>query len=505
MTRKRLPVVASAFLVILFFLTAFPSFPAETPALRDKPNIVLVILDTVRKDYTGQSSTGEVFTPRLNKLAAEGTVFRNAWANAPWTTPSHASFFTGLLPSAHGCIAVGLHLAKEHATMAEILSENGYETAAFFSNPCLTDSASGVLRGFEYKRETSLFDVNKPNLGAPGQIIVDPPPPLPPKVTQKRGDQGGESSCKLASQWLSQRNRKKPFFLFVNILEAHLPYDPPASYREKHLADLPPDDMVSVGWADKFNARLVPPESVDWKRVHRLYRGDVSNADSLLGTILDALAAKGVYEDSIIIVASDHGEQLGEHDLLGHQFSVYETLLAVPLIIRAPQRFPAGVRNEPVMLTDLFATILDLAGVAGAPSPKYSRSLLTLFDKSPSKAGESLLSRPIFSEYGAGEIFAEQMQKLNPKLDTKRFKTAYRTVRVGDMRLTLGSEGSVALYNMAKDPAQDKNVAKAKPDIVKADSALLSEAIGKLTLSKEERKPMDKETEEKLRSLGYIH
>jgi arylsulfatase A-like enzyme len=447
------------------------------------PNIVLVVLDTLRKDASGPGGAAKGLTPEFDRLAAEGTVFRNAWATAPWTVPSHASMFTGLVPSVHGCDKSHFRLDAKLVTLAEILGRAGYDTAAFFSNPWLSDRASGLLRGFAVRAETPV-----------GRLEV---------LSRGTGDQGGSGTNALAAKWLDRRSRRRPFFLFINYLEPHLPYDPPTDYRKEHLADLPPDDEVSIEWAQEFNAGLHPPSSVDWSRVRRLYDGDAHTTDRLLGQILDVLKKKGAYEDSVIIVASDHGENLGEHDLVEHQFSLHETLLGVPLVIRAPARLPRGFRDDPIMLTDLFATVLDFAGIREATIPRWSLSVLDGTTRNPGR--EPAQARPVVAEYpGPHRALVADLVRRNPAIDTTHLTAALRSVRRGGLRLTVGTDGTLLLHDLDADPRQERNVAEKRPQAVKELLAILDEELPGGALDQGAAPSLDEETRERLRSLGYV-
>lgn len=267
---------------------------------RAGPNIALIVLDTVRRDYTGVGAdSGAVsFTPTLDRLGFEGAVFTNACANAPWTVPSHASFFTGLLPSEHGCATANPRLVTTQPTVAELLDRAGYATAAFYSNPWLAERTTGLLRGFRQTFEAPIGTLHQ--------------------LESRLGDQGGRNILGHFENWFSGRDPKRPFFVFVNFLEAHLPYDPPDDYRRAHLADLPADDAVSIRWGHEFNAGLHPAAAVDWPRVRRLYGGDVNAADRFLAGALDVLRRHGALDNTLLVVTSDHGENLGEHGLLEH-------------------------------------------------------------------------------------------------------------------------------------------------------------------------------------------
>jgi arylsulfatase A-like enzyme len=305
-------------------------------------------------------------------------------------------------------------------------------------------------------------------------------------------EQGGPETVRNISGWLDRRDKRRPFFLFVNILEAHLPYDPPADFRKASLADLPPDDAVGTRWANEVNAGMHADERIDWGRVRRLYAGDVAEADRLLGEILEKLRSLGLYEDAVVIVTSDHGENLGDHGYTDHQFGVFETLLAVPLVVRAPGRLLTGTRADPVMLTDLYATVLDAAGVSDRPVPEHSRSLLG----PPTRA-----ERPLIAEYaGPPDILMKRLADINPKLDVRRLAAAHSTVRIGAVRLTVSSDGKITLFDLSQDPAEGRNLAEQEPGKVNTMARL----IPSVRPGTDGETQVDEKMAEWLRSLGYM-
>ena len=282
------------------------------------------------------------------------------------------------------------------------------------------------------------------------------------------------------------------FLVFVNFLEAHLPYTPSPDYRASHPSDLPADDSVTALWAHEVNAGLHDPDEIDWSRVSYLYAGDVNASDWLLGRLVDLLDGNDLLDDTVVIVTSDHGENLGDHGLLDHQFGVFETLLAVPLVVRAPGRLEAGVRSDPVMLTDVYATVLDFAGADAGELPRYSRSL----------AGEPApLDRPLIAEYaGANEPLLLELGGLNPAFDRHARAPAFGTVRVGDLRLTVGSDGSAALHDLALDPGQTHNLASERPGDAESLRSLLPAFVRGSASGPE----VDEQMREWLRALGYV-
>lgn len=456
----------SAGLGILLALALLASCSRE-PA---QSNIVIVVLDTVRWDLTGVGATSGGVTPALDQLGNEGTVFTRAWSNAPWTVPSHASIFSGLLPSAHECTGLRFAFLSQSPTFAELLSESGYETVAFFSNPWLTDRLTGMLRGFENRFIES---------GRGTEIL-------------NTVDQGGARTVSNISEWLRGRRGRRPFLMFVNFLEPHLPYHPPSDYRTAHLSDIPSDYIVTTNWAHEFNAGLRSKEEADFDRIGRLYAGDVNTADRYLGELVRLLREHGLYDDAVIIVASDHGENLGEHGFLDHQFGVFAELIDVPLVVRAPGRLAHGVREDPVMLTDIYDTVLELGLVGDGPQTPHSRSLL-----GPAASP----NRPQIAEYtGANPELIRHLRKLNPSLDTSRHETAYAKVRVDSLELTIGSDGSEALYNLNSDPLRERNLAAGRPGAVGALFELLPAVRRQDGVEAE----IDEQMLEWLRSLGYI-
>lgn len=454
---------ALVFLTVVALLTSCSSEPS-------RPNIVIVVLDTVRLDYTGPGGATEQLTPALDGLAEEGTVFSLAWSNAPWTVPSHASMFSGLLPSSHKCTGRHFTFLSPTPTFAELLGESGYQTVAFFSNPWLSDRLTGMLRGFDERLVES---------GRGTEILTTV-------------DQGGRRSVANVSTWLSERRDERPFLMFVNLLEPHLPYHPPADYRQARLSDIPRDYVVTTTMAHELNAGLRDPESFDFERMGRLYGGDVNTADRYLGELLRLLKEHGVYEDAVIVVTSDHGENLGDHGYMDHQFGVFASLIDVPLVVRAPVLLPPGTRDDPVMLTDIYDTVLDVAGIETGPDTPHSRSLLG----SPADA-----ARPQIAEYtGANPELVKHLNYLNPSHDTSRQEVAYAKVRVDSLEFTVGTDGSEELFDLKNDPGRERNLAPANPAAVGA----LLELLPAVRHAEGVEVEIDEEMREWLRSLGYI-
>lgn len=453
----------------------------------DKPNVIVIVLDTLRRDATGLAE-GRIhdwptlpggLTPNLDRFAADSATFTRAYSAAPWTVPAHASLFTGLIPSSHGCVARRPRLGDVGPTLAELLGAAGYATVAFFSNPWLSDRATGLLRGFETRVESPIGDLGS--------------------LTSPRGDQGGAATLEHVESWLKDRDPARPFFLFVNFLEAHLPYDPPPGIRALFSPPLAAGARIPIEWAHEFNAGLLPPDELDWTAVRSLYAGDVRAADELLGRLLALLGDRGVLADAAVFVTSDHGENLGDHGLVEHQFSVHESLLAVPLVVRLPGgALPPGRYDAPVMTTDVFATVAELAGLALPAARPHSIPLAR-------SAGERGQRRPIIAEYSLpNPQLIALLRALNPDRDTSELAQGWRTVRVGRLRLTVGSSGQRMLHDVVADRAQVRDLSGERRGAVARLGRVLLEALPKSRATATGPRPvLDPATREQLEALGY--
>lgn len=305
--------------------TSFPLWgdPVVLPARAEptRPSVVLVSLDTLRARSVSAYGAKRRTTPALDGLvAARGAVFDNAIAPAPHTLASHMSLLTGLYPKTHGVVRGTTVLAAQHRTLAELLREAGYETAAFTEDGFII-AQTGFLRGFALYTEDKSPDLHNPL----GHI----------RRTFARG-----------REWLTH-HADRPFFLFLHTYQVHRPYTPPVAYqsrfgRAQALSDQKERDLL-------------------------LYEQEISYADEELRAVLQHLDALGLADRTLLVVTSDHGEAFMEHGQWAHGFQLYDEALHVPLVMRLPGVVPAARRvNTPVSLVDVTPTVLDLLGV---PSP----------------------------------------------------------------------------------------------------------------------------------------
>ncbi|MBI4718926.1 MAG: sulfatase [Planctomycetes bacterium] len=472
--------------------------PAAARAPRTgPPNVVLVVLDTFRRDRLGCYGHKGGLTPALDRLAAEGTLYEDAIAPAPWTVPSHASMFTGYFAKTHGCSPEDhLWLDDEFVTLAEMLKGDGYQTCCVLANG--TVMVANLLQGFDHRvhlnhhashRHMSITDALK-EAGLPARWI----------------DKGSIDAGVEIEEWLRRRQpADQPFFLFVNVMEPHQPYQPPLRHRRAHL---PPD----CGYieASRFGARYF--DGTEWHAravapgrraniARALYDGLVAYQDEQIEVLLRVLRAQVDLDNTLLIVTADHGENLGEGNRWGHLFAVNDALVRVPLLVRYPPLFPAGGRVTGLcQLTDLVPTVFD---VLGRPCPVEGLPGRTLVPTHfvPADAALAEWSPQHWSLRTVAEA-------LGAKGFTEEFNARYRMIRTDDYKFIWSSDGRHGLYDVQTDPEEVFNLLTEKPEIAKELNDRLAawfqaqpDYVPAVRMPGE---PLDAQTLEILRTLGYV-
>ncbi|MBI4879816.1 MAG: sulfatase-like hydrolase/transferase [Planctomycetes bacterium] len=335
------------------------------------PHIVLIVLDTVRADHVSVAGMSRrETTPFLAALARQGVVFSQARAPANWTLPSHASLFTGLSPSEHGCHFEHRYLAGEAATIAEVLSGSGYATGAFSANVNVSRSFH-LDQGFDHFYETWN------------------------DAAVRSGQQPGAAIRERLLEWIDSGRKGRPAFVFVNLMDAHLPYDAARGY-ERFFGEagesLDRDVLAAPDFLDRVLAGEVPLDAAFRAALAERYDSAIRGLDAWLADVHDALKRRGFLENAVFIVTSDHGENLGDHGLVDHQGSLHESVLRVPLVLWG-SGVPAGERHDhPVVLTDLFRWIQDLRDRTFRPDLTASRLALLSERMRPVEVLERLAS-----------------------------------------------------------------------------------------------------------------
>jgi arylsulfatase A-like enzyme len=452
------------------------------------PDIILVVIDTVRADRLSCYGYGRPTSPRIDALAARGVRFENAASTSSWTIPAHASLFTGTFPIRHGATQEHARLDGRPATMAEMLGARGYATVGVSANPLVGES-SGLARGFDVFVETWRAR----------------------RVAAERRDVHPNRAA--AERLLDGIDRERPLFLFVNYIEAHGPYLPPEPHRSRFLSAPATPAQIASAARRTAAAFYLDPASIspqEFRLLNDLYDGEIAHVDALVGDLVDFLERSGRLDEALLVVTSDHGENIGDHGHFRHVFSLYRSAVRIPLIALLPGGERAGqVHRGPVSLVDLFAAILSRAGVAPPSGQRGGRDIMA----------EDEGDQPIFAEYyyplQALELFAPGVLEAHREVLSPHLRRM-RSVEHGGLRLIWSSDGLHELFDLAADPDERVDLAG---DVRLAERerrlhALLDDFVerggGRRPLPGDVRRAggafgeLDEEAIARLRELGYL-
>ncbi len=414
-------------------------------------NVILISLDTLRADHLGLYGYHRETSPNLDRIGAEGVVFERAFSQAPSTTPSHRSLMTSQFPSL---------ARRDHETLAQALRRAGFATAGFTGGGRISAELgfdAGFDTYFEATRGKGTFSQTYPSFAS----------------------------------WLSEP-RDRPFFVFLHSYDIHYPYLAPEAFERRFLpGESGPDTGARIREVLKTMRRargpwdkpreVVMPDS-DRDMIVALYDGGISYADSFLGELRRLLEAKGLWDRTLLVVLSDHGEEFWEHSSALHSHTLYQELLHVPLVLRIPGgRFGGQRRPEPVQLIDVAPTILDLLNV---PAPAGFR-------------GKSLL--PLMSggvRTPQGQVMVSEMATMTALYDWP-------------MKFISGrNDSTVRIFDLENDPGEQNDLFENDPfEGARQYSAAVERApeLGLQVLDEpEDLVPEDEQMQEQLRVLGYI-
>lgn len=437
--------------------------------------IVLVSIDTLRADAISAIGAGLPKTPHIDSLADDGIVFTQARSGGPWTLAGVASLMTGLPATVHRVTRPDSTLAANSTTLAEALQEAGYETAAFGDNPFLRRE-SGMAQGFEtyeFFPKLSGWD----SLGAKLLRRASPDLLSPTATTERLTD--------LAIAWV-ESNHKRDFFLWLHYLDPHGPYRPPESHSPKGEAP----SRFRTGFAQAREVRMgaltLSQREREW--VKELYDAEVRYVDEQIGRVLERLRHLRIYDDALIVLTSDHGEEFWEHGGFEHGHSVYDEVLRVPLIIKLPGHTVRTRISEPVSTQAIFSTVLDVCGIVHQEPSPGTRSLVGAWEEA--------------ARFDAGLIISTGLLYYEDRVALLRGDLKYIRELVS---------GREELYDLRTDPREEQSLASSEDDRLDASRALLLEhekraAQLRLDFQLEEPSftPLDPQTTEMLRAVGYL-
>jgi arylsulfatase len=460
--------------------------------LTQRPSIILISIDTMRADHLSCYGYKRNTTPHIDQLARESLVLKRAYAPSSWTLPSHASIMTGCYPSMHNAHRAEhtgppyycTKLSDDNVTIAEILTEHGYDTAGIIAGT-FCKAFFGLGQGF------NVYDDNLDPFG---------------------GERKAHETNELAFAWLNNRetqfaqqkfllfNFTLPVFLFIHYFDPHQCYMPPAPFDTRYPGR---DDAVinayTVASAASYKEKELELLMDVIKRKHELslkeknhllslYDGELSFVDDAVGKLLEKLRELKLFTKSMIIVTSDHGESFGEHHLMIHGIALYDDNLRVPLIIKYPAGCKkTGVVNEPVSLVDIFPEILSTVSI---PVPENIQGTAL---QSPEK------SRTIIAENFQDPTWKKRQ-------DLKHLARDLKAIYSGDFKYLWASDGRCELYNVSDDPLESANLIDKLPGKAQELNALLERWSSSFTPIEGDKDlpDADQAITDKLRALGYI-
>ncbi|MBI1788002.1 MAG: sulfatase [Acidobacteria bacterium] len=472
------------------------------PAPKRRPNVVMVVLDTVRADHLPVYGYPRQTAPHLSQFAEDAVLFRRAIATSDVTLSSHGSLFTGLYPSAHGAHyapgerLLGRPLAPRFKTLAQTLSDAGYFTAAVVANYGYLGPEFGLMRGFQ--QVNCLVPIREADQARDfylregvRRLVIDPlwSDDWELFLEARRAEEINRDAYQALEE---VQPTGAPFFLFLNYMDAHIPYVPPAPYSGL-FPGLDPAFTYSRFLRAEDEVMSLKRTLSERERLSLVsrYDGAIAYLDAQVGDLLGKLKSLGLYENTLIVVTADHGEALGDRNFLQHGgISVYQDQVHVPMLIKFPGAGRRGVVDATVSQIDVLPTVLDTVGV---PVPK-SLPGLSLAGRDPRR------ERFIISESFGSSFWAD----LHP-----RFLRLERAIFLGPRKFVRSSTGKREFYRLTEDPAELNNLYR--PGLPEAQplEARLAEwsAIMNRQL-KGKPAPVDPEQEaetlERLKSLGYV-
>jgi len=434
--------------------TSQPPVPSEPDAQR---NIILISVDTLRADHLGVYGYELPTSPAIDEFAGQAVIFEAGYATSPWTKPSHASIFSGLYPNRHGASTFRRAMADvDH--FAEDLTRHGYQTAAVVSNAWLTHD--GLERGFE----DFVWEKNFHGVRAPTPVI--------PKTID----------------WLEQRDKSRPFFLFTHFMDVHADYESLASFENQFVE---PYDGPAEGTSSFLVRWELGLEQLDQEGIEhlvRLYDAGIRQMDTEFGKLFNYLRENGLLENSLVIFVSDHGEEFFDHDGVHHGHTQFEEMVRVPFLMSGPG-LPIGRVATPVSLVDVYPTVARFAGFS-TPDGLDGTDLIELLQTEENERAE----RCIFFDASCSY----------PNRRGKPLRRGYaKGVRRGRYKLLHDTSSlETLLFDLEQDPLERVNIAREESKIADELLAILQKYL-EIRVESVDSGEKSAEIMEELKAMGY--
>jgi len=453
--------------LIICFVIAFGCETEKSKRHFSPQNVILIVLDTLRADHLSTYGYAVKTSPNLDEFSSTSTRYTKMYSSASWTLPAHASMFTGLYPYEHGARTFKVETKEKdnaHAlldkfiTLAEVFQELGYNTAAIGANEIYVFNPKyNLQQGFRTFKFVgpSVTDVNR-------EVMP----------------------------WIRQ-NKKNPFFLFVNYMDTHRPYNisPRPGLLSRPVFPDPGATLDMLCTKVMGEAATPPPKELVQKVIDQ-YDTAIANLDEGLGFLFSELRSLSLFENTLIIITSDHGEYFGEHQLVAHSKDIYQEVLFVPLIVKMPYQTKGEVNETSVSPVDIPDIILTGIGLKSKIQKKHPESF-------PYAIG----SHPIIAE----NYYTRLKDLFNP-IWGKRFNRIRRAWFEDTYKYISSSDGQNELYDLEKDPGEKINLIHAQPGKSERLTSRLSDFLSELQSFEPQRtkEGLDESEKEAMRSLGYL-
>ncbi len=475
------------------------------PVSKARPNVLLVTIDTLRADHVGCYGARDANTPTIDALAAQGVQFLDATSQANTTGPSHTSMLTGMYPHEHGARHNAVPLSHAVRTLPEILQAEGFQTAASVSGFTLVQEACGLAPRFERYDDDLLAWHWLPAAAARLRLFK-----VAIQIANQQGfrpmraDRPAKETVDSALAWLAGRDTSRPFFLWAHFYDPHCPYQPPPPFDRMHDAGFSGDPARNWYKLTTPQRRKLLADPREVEHMRSLYKGEISYTDSELGRLFAALKARGEFDNTLLVLTSDHGEGLGEHGYwFDHGTYLYDAELSVPLVVRFPSAANAGRKiASQVRLIDIAPTVLEALGLENHEKMSGISLLGTLGETTPQP-------RPSFAQGDlAGDISGYELDGRKLSLRANGKKLIWTSdCWLDSLQVPEGWES----FDLEHDPAETTNLwdalehAPVLDELAKAVRQMRThlEAWRTLTNENSSRAALSPEVRDQLRSLGY--
>jgi arylsulfatase A-like enzyme len=489
--------------------------------MADRPNVLFLVLDAVRTDHVSCYGYERETTPNIDALAADGVRYENAIAPSIWTPTVHGAIFTGQYPSHTGIYGNSLGIPKDVETVPEAFKAQGYTTFAASAGAHIR-ADRGYARGIDDYVETRRI---APDADFVHKTLSDRSFAKQVTFSLTRGpdDKTYYKYDRLKRFVDGAIDDDRPFFGFINAKTAHSPFNPPRPYKGKYLDgfDRPRyeflerlydclgrrtqtvdgfDDNklrdVAHSGGDEVLAGEIEMSDAEWDVVKAWYDGAINYLDHRVGDLVDFLRRRGVFDDTMVVVCADHGDNFGDHGLTNHIFCLYDSLVRVPMVISPPADGPSGrVVDAQVSLVDLEPTFREAADAPLRDYP-HTESLLDFEDRT--------YHDYTFAEYAGFDGPIKRLQRKFPGFDATQFARPMQSIRDETHKLIVDSEGERELYEWRTDRGELTNLVDERPTVADRLESALRDRMDPLEMPEAFEEPDDPELNQQLKDLGYL-